>query len=197
MNWRLVTALMGAALLAGACRKEAAPGPPPPAPAPAPASALAYPPSGAFPHDVSQRLPTQAQPKLSTLTLWLGSEQLTTELAVTADQLIAGMMYRTNIETNAGMLFVLGRPAQPTCWSKNCPLALSAAYIDPTGVILEFHDFQPDSTNLVASTVGNVQYVLETGRGWFEQHHIGQGTLVRTERGSFPETFAPGRGRAR
>jgi uncharacterized membrane protein (UPF0127 family) len=191
MNWRLVTALIGMGLLAGACRKEAAPVPPPPA------SALAYPSAGAFPHDVSSRLPTQAQPKLPTMKLWLGSEELTSELAVTTDQLIAGMMYRTNIETNAGMLFVLELPSQPTCWSKNCPLALSAAYLDPSGVILEFHDFQPDSTNLVASTVGNVQYILETGRGWFEQHHIDKGTLVRTGRGSFPETFAPARGRSR
>jgi uncharacterized membrane protein (UPF0127 family) len=195
MNWRLATALIGMGLSAVACRKEAAPAPPPPSVAPA--SGLARPSVGAFPRDVALRLPKQAQPKLPTLKLWLGSEELTAELAVTTDQIIAGMMYRTNIETNAGMLFVLPRPSQPTCWSKNCPLALSAAYIDPSGVILEFHDFQPDSTNLVASTVGNVQYILETGRGWFEQHHIGKGTLVRTERGSFPETFAPGRSRSR
>jgi len=62
---------------------------------------------------------------------------------------------------------------------------------------VELHDFQPDSTNLVACTVSNVLYVLETGHGWFEQHHIGQGTLVRTEHGSLAETLARGRGGAR
>ena len=76
------------------------------------------------------------------------------------------------------LLFLLGRPSQPTCWTINCPLALSAAYIDPSGNILELHDFQPESTNLVAATATNVQYILETSRGWFEQHHISSGTLV-------------------
>ena len=181
--------MVGAGLMAGACRKEAAPAAPPPAPAPAGAVA--------FPRQVALRLPTQAQPKLHTMKLWLGSEEITAELAVTAEQLIGGMMYRTNIGENAGMLFLLGRPTQPTLWTKNCPLALSGAYIDPSGIILELHDFQPDSTNLVAATAKNVQYVLETSHGWFERHHIGQGTLVRTEHGSFPETFTPKRGPAR
>jgi hypothetical protein len=181
--------------MAGACRKEAAPAPP--APAPAPASAAAIPTAAGFPRAVSLRLPTQAQPKLRTIKVWLGTEVMTAELAVTTDQIIAGLMYRTNLETNAGMLFVLERLAQPTLWSKNCPLAFSAAYLDPSGTIVELHDFQPDSTNLVACTVSNVLYVLETGHGWFEQHHIGEGTLVRTEHGSLAETLARGRGRAR
>jgi len=189
MNWRLVTAVMGVGLMAGACRKEAAPAPPPPAPAPASGAA--------FPRTVAQRLPTQAQPRLPSMKLWLGSEEMTAELAVTPDQIIAGLMYRTNLEKDAGMLLALGRLAQPTLWSKNCPLAFSAAYLDPSGTIVELHDFQPDSTNLVACTVSNVLYVLETGHGWFEQHHIGKGTLVRTEHGSLAETLARDRGRAR
>jgi uncharacterized protein len=142
-------------------------------------------------------LPTHAQRKLRTIKVRLGTEEMTAELAVTADQLIAGMMYRTNLEENAGMLFVLGRPLQPTFWMKNCPLALSAAFMDPSGIIVELHDFQPDSTNLIATTAKNVQYVLETRHGWFEQHHIGMGTLARTEQGSFAETFTPKRGPAR
>ncbi len=150
MNWRVVTGMVGVGLMAGACRKEAAPAPPVPAPVPAPASAAAFPPAAGFPRAVLLRLPTQAQPKLPTMKVWLGSEEMTAELAVTTDQLIAGMMYRTNIEKDAGMLFVLGRLSQPTLWSKNCPLAFSAAYLDPSGTIVELHDFQPDSTNLIA-----------------------------------------------
>ena len=138
----------------------------------------------------ARQWPTRAQPKLRTIKVWLGAEEMTAELAVTPEQLTAGMMFRSNLEENAGMLFLLGRPSQPTFWTKNCPLALSAAYIDPAGIILELHDFQPQSTNLVAATANNVQYVLETRSGWFEQHHIGSGMLIRTERGSFPDTFS-------
>ena len=44
---------------------------------------------------------------------------------------------------------------------------------------------------------GDVQYALEVRRGWFERHHIGNGTLARTEGGSLPETFLARRGLVR
>jgi hypothetical protein len=103
------------------------------------------------------------------------------------------MMFRTNIEENSGMLFIFARPSQPSFWMKNCPLPLSAAYIDPAGTILELHEFQAQNTNPVPAIATNVQYVLETRQGWFDQHHIRSGMLIRTERGSFPDTFMAGR----
>jgi len=170
--------------LVGACGKKAPPAAAPPAATPPAAAPLVAPANaGARP------LPTRAQPKLRTLKLWLGTEEITAELAVMPDEIYTGMMFRTNLAANAGMLFFLGQPTQPSFWMKNCPLALSAAFIDPAGIILELHDFQPQDTNPVVATALNVQYVLETSRGWFEQHHIGNGTLVRTEHGTFPETF--------
>jgi hypothetical protein len=30
---------------------------------------------------------------------------------------------------------------------------------------------------------------LETKDGWFTRHHMGTGTLIRTEKGSLAETF--------
>jgi uncharacterized membrane protein (UPF0127 family) len=127
---------------------------------------------------------------LRTIKLWLGAEEMTAEVAMTAQEITTGMMFRTNIETNAGMLFLLGPPVQPAFWMKNCPLPLSAAYIDPAGTILEMHELHAQDTNPVVANAKNVQYVLETSQGWFEQHHIANGTLIRTERGSFPKTFA-------
>ena len=44
------------------------------------------------------QLPTEAQPKLQTIKLWMGSEEVTAELALTQDQQMTGMMFRTNIE---------------------------------------------------------------------------------------------------
>jgi uncharacterized membrane protein (UPF0127 family) len=173
MNWRLLISLVGAGLLAGACGKGAPVAAPPAAP----------PTAGAG------QLPTRALPRLRTMKLRLGAEQMTAELAVTPEQITTGMMFRTNIEEDTGMLFLLGRPVQPSFWMKNCPLPLSAAYIDPAGIILELHDFQPQDTHPVVATAHDVQYVLETSRGWFEQHHIRSGMSVRTEYGSFQETF--------
>jgi len=134
-------------------------------------------------------LPTKAQPRLKTIRLWLGPEELATELALTPEQEQTGMMFRTNMAENAGMLFVLPQPMQASFWMKNCTVPLSAAYIDVEGNILEIHDLQPEDTNAVVATAHNVLYVLEVNQGWFKRHHIEPGTLVRTEAGSMPESF--------
>jgi uncharacterized protein len=133
--------------------------------------------------------PTEAQPKLATIQLWLGPEQLTAEMALTDREIMTGMMFRTNMAENEGMIFVLSTPQQAKFWMKNCPLPLSVAYLDPDGVIQEIHDLQPHNTNSVISTSENIRFALETPQGWFNRHNIRAGTTVRTERGSLKETF--------
>jgi uncharacterized membrane protein (UPF0127 family) len=135
-------------------------------------------------------LPTQAQPKLPTIKLWMGSEEINAELALTEQQQQTGMMFRTNrLEDSAGMLFVFPGPWQANFWMKNCPVPLSAAYIDANGVILEVVALHAQETTGVVAQTANVQYVLEMNEGWFQRHNIGPGTLIRTEKGSFRETF--------
>ena len=73
--------------------------------------------------------------------------------------------------------------------STNCSLPLSVAYIDPDGVIQEIHDLQPQDTNDVDSASENIRFALETTQGWFNRHNIGQGVIVRTDRGSLKEAF--------
>ena len=87
------------------------------------------------------------------------------------------------------MLFVFSAPHRASFWMKNCPLPLSAAYIDPEGVILEIHDLQPHNTKSVMASSERVQFVLETNQGWFRRHNVTLGTVIRTERGTLMETF--------
>ena len=83
--------------------------------------------------------PTQAQPKLSTIKLFIGAETLDTEQALTEVQEMTGMMYRTNIQDSDSMIFVLPVPQRASFWMKNCPESISAAYISGDGVIREIH----------------------------------------------------------
>ena len=175
MNRQCLFVLLSAAILCG-CKPASTPPPPP----------------DAIP--VSQMpLPTKAQPKLQTMKLWLGAEQMEAELALTGIQQQTGMMFRTNLAEQAGMLFVFPVTHQAGFWMKNCPLPLSAAYIDPDGAILEIHDLQAEDTNTVAAATDRVQYVLETSQGWFARHNVSTGAVVRTEHGSLAQTFQPGR----
>ena len=134
-------------------------------------------------------LPKQAQPKLPTIKVWVGAEELETEMALTSEQQMTGMMWRTNMPENTAMIFVHPTPRQAGYWMKNCYVPLSIAYIDTDGVILEIRDLKPHDTNSVVSASTHVRFALETPQGWFQRHNIGPGAVVRTERGALAETF--------
>jgi uncharacterized membrane protein (UPF0127 family) len=138
---------------------------------------------------VDDLLPKQAQPKLQTMKIYLGAEQLDAELALNDRQRMTGMMFRTNILETDAMLFVFPGPFQAKFWMKNCPESISAAYIGPDGVIEEIHHLEKNDTNAVVAATDNIQYVLETKDGWFTRHNINPGTVIRTEKGSLRETF--------
>jgi len=137
--------------------------------------------------------PTEGQAKLPTVKLYVGAEQMDAELCATPRQTQIGMMFRKSMGTNDGMLFNLnylgneGGTAQ--FWMKNCFVPLSVAYINPEGVIEEIHPLQVQDTNNVVSTATNIRFALETPQGWFDQHHVTTGMVVRTERGTLLQTF--------
>lgn len=136
-------------------------------------------------------LPTQAQPKLPTMKIYLGAEELDAELALSFDQQRVGMMYRTNLTDKDAMIFVLPFTQRASFWMKNCPESLSAAYINPEGVIEEIRHLEQQNTNSVVAKTDNIRFVLEVKDGWFQRHNINAGAVVRTERGSLKETFLP------
>jgi uncharacterized protein len=138
---------------------------------------------------IDNLLPTQAQPKLPTMKIYLGAETLDAELALTEKEEVTGMMFRTNILEADAMLFVLPQPQRASFWMKNCPESISAAYIGMDGVIEEIHHLEKNDTNAVIAASDNIQFVLETKDGWFARHNINEGAVIRTERGSLAETF--------
>jgi uncharacterized membrane protein (UPF0127 family) len=123
------------------------------------------------------------------LKLWLGADEMITEIAADDTSRMTGMMYRTNMAENEGMLFVFPMPHRTSFWMMNTKIPLSAAYIDPEGTILEIHKLEPGNTNSVQASTDRIQFVLETPQGWFERHNVRTGAVIRTERGSLPEVF--------
>ncbi|MDB6052484.1 MAG: hypothetical protein JWN25_7 [Verrucomicrobiales bacterium] len=134
-------------------------------------------------------IPTAAQPTLRKITLYIGTHEMEAEMALSGREMQTGMMFRTNMNTNDGMLFVFPRPTPMSFWMKNTSIKLNAAYIDPEGVIAEIHNLEPFDTNSVFSATDNLQYVLETPQGWFEKNGVGTGTVIRTRYGTLKQTF--------
>ncbi|HLX96093.1 MAG TPA: DUF192 domain-containing protein [Verrucomicrobiae bacterium] len=147
--------------------------------------------TAAAPTSPDSQLPTQAQPKLPTLKIYLGAETLDAELAITPREEQTGMMFRTNVTDESAMLFVLHEPlrAPDGFWMTNCPVSLSAAYIGPDGVIEEIHHLEKNDNTPVIAAHDNVVFVLEVNDGWFQRHNVSTGMLIRTETGSLQKTF--------
>ena len=138
------------------------------------------------------QLPTEAQPKLPTMKIYVGAETLDTELALTPREIQTGMMFRTNIQDSDSMLFLLPYAMRADFWMMNCPESISAAYINTDGFISEIHHLEKNDTNGVIAATDDIRFVLETSDGWFTRHNIAVGTLIRTEKGSLAETFLQG-----
>lgn len=130
------------------------------------------------------------QPRLATIKLWLGSQEVVAEQAITYPEITNGLMFRKEMGENEGMLFVFREPHRASFWMKNTLLPLTCAYIDRKGVILEVRNMKPLDETPIEAVTAEVQYVLEMNHGWFERKGVKPGMVARTERGSLAETYA-------
>ena len=137
--------------------------------------------------------PTEAQPKLPTIKLFVGTVELAAEQCRTERQIQTGMMFRKTMTDDDAMLFVHRQPSARSYWMKNVSVPLSIGYIDPTGRLLEIHDMNPFRTNGVFSLSQNIQYALEVPQGWFVRKQVRPGSMVMTEKGTLQQTYFPKR----
>lgn len=132
----------------------------------------------------------RAQPRLSTVKLWVGPHEVEAELARTLTQIATGLMFRPSIGPEETMLFVFGSAQSRAFYMKNVPFDIAVAYLDPEGVIQEIVQLKAQDQKPVPSKSDRIQYVLETAPDWFQRHGVGPGTLLRTDKGSLADTLA-------
>jgi hypothetical protein len=113
--------------------------------------------------------------------LGVGEETFTVEVARSPEERQRGLMHRSSLGENEGMLFVFETDQHLSFWMKDTEIPLSLAYISKDGTIREIHDLQPYSERPVQSGRA-VRYALELPRGAFERAGAGAGTVVE-----FPE----------
>jgi uncharacterized membrane protein (UPF0127 family) len=88
-----------------------------------------------------------------------------------------GLMERTELAENAGMLFVFDREGPRSFWMRNTLVPLSIAYIASDGRIVDIQDMQPqDETSHPSAEPA--QYALEVNQGFFAERGIEVGNVV-------------------
>ena len=114
---------------------------------------------------------------LPTTALSINGHKLTAEVAATTEQRTTGLMHRFSLKPDHGMLFVFRNSQPQAFWMKNTYIALSIAYIDEGGKIVNIEDMAP-RTETTHPSNGPVVYALEMKKGWFKEHGIDAGAKV-------------------
>jgi len=108
-----------------------------------------------------------------------GEHHFTVELADTDEERHTGLMYRTEMAPDAGMLFDFGDPQPVSMWMKNTLIPLDMAFIDAEGIIEHIAaNTTPRSLESIPSGA-LVTGVLEVNGGAFERLGVKPGDRVK------------------
>ena len=124
---------------------------------------------------------TQAQDgpqKLPAIRLTAGMHLIQAELAQTPDERSTGLMFRTAMGANEGMLFAFEQAGTQCFWMKNTLLPLSIAFVADDGSVVNIDEMKPQTLDSHCST-RPVRFVLEMNQGWFAKRGIKAGAKLQ------------------
>lgn len=105
----------------------------------------------------------------------------TVEIADTPETVMDGLMYRTEMAADAGMLFVFPDTDIRRFWMKNTLIPLDMLFITGEGVIAHIHSNAVPKDMTTISSLVPVSRVLEINGGTAEKLKIAPGDRVRGE----------------
>jgi len=98
------------------------------------------------------------------------------ELADTPEKLARGLMDRTNLAANEGMLFVFSDEQVRTFWMKNTYIPLAIGFFDKEKNLVDSQEMAPIKSSVeIPKTYQSkkpAKYVLEMNKGWFSKNKI-------------------------
>lgn len=125
-------------------------------------------------NEYKEPLPTAL---METRHIRIGSHTLFVEVAKHPLSREKGLMNRSFLPANNGMLFVFPVPQSISMWMKNTLIPLDVAFINERGIIIKIERMAPQTLTHHRSG-GVIAYALEVNAGWFEQHNIQTGAHI-------------------
>ena len=103
--------------------------------------------------------------------------RLQVEIANTPDLREVGLMNRSALGADAGMLFVFPSDTNAAFWMKDTLIPLSIAFLRADGTIVHIEDMQPQTETNHYSTEP-YRYAIEANQGWFAARGVVEGGLA-------------------
>jgi uncharacterized membrane protein (UPF0127 family) len=105
----------------------------------------------------------------------LGARTVQMQIAALPSETERGLMFRSSLGRDEGMLFVFPRAQQMSFWMRNTTVALDIGYIDSAGVLREIYPMYPLDERPVPSRARDLQFALEMNQGWFKANGVKPG----------------------
>ena len=110
-----------------------------------------------------------------------GSPRLTLEVARTPDAHEHGLMFRTKMPENQGMLFEWGSESRRVFWMHNTCLPLDMLFIARDGTVAGILEEVPVLNDEPRAIPCLASYVLEVNAGWCRRHGVKPGMHMSLE----------------
>jgi uncharacterized membrane protein (UPF0127 family) len=119
----------------------------------------------------------QVNTGLPTVELRTGIYRIQAEVADTPESRQTGLMNRTSMPTNSGMLFIFEEKAGHCFWMFSTKIPLAIAFISDDGKIVNIEEMQAGTTNNHCPKAP-IRYALEMNKRWFSDRVIAPGSVM-------------------
>lgn len=107
----------------------------------------------------------------------IGSKTITVEVAKSTEQHQRGLMFRSSLPENSGMLFIFDNEQTLSFWMKNTFIDLSIAYIDKNKKIIDIQEMKATNQMMVGDlpnypSTKPALYALEMNKSWFSRNKV-------------------------
>lgn len=128
-------------------------------------------------------LASSRSPTFSTEEIKIGEKTIKVEIADSYKEHEYGLMNRTYLPENSGMLFVFDDERIRYFWMKNTLIDLAIAYIDKDLVIVDIQEMKStkptDTYQPSYPSAKPAKYALEMNKGWFSKNKIKVGDRLQ------------------
>lgn len=110
-----------------------------------------------------------------------GEPRIAVEIAATNDSRERGLMYRTSMPEDQGMIFSWPEEARRSFWMHDTCISLDMLYIAADGTITGVLEQVPPMDETPRGVPCPVSYVLEVNAGWTRAHGVAPGQRAHFE----------------
>ena len=116
--------------------------------------------------------------------LYINDSMLNIELAETSKQIEKGLMFRTEIDEDYGMLFIFKDERVRSFWMKNTFVDLSIGFFDKSKKLIDIQDMAAVKSEMETNlprykSRAPAKYALEVKKGWFKRKKIKLGATFK------------------